>query len=123
MRPALLLTPSPACRLYTAIDLESTPESYDRYDSMSALDMFRQFGITKSAYEVRHGCPGSFIWRWLANRHPWTCSCVPPACSPCYPHASAPFSRTMQNFLKPTLLVGLFAPPEELSAGAGPEHG
>lgn len=24
-----------------------------RYDSMSALDMFRQFGITKSAYEVR----------------------------------------------------------------------
>lgn len=29
----------------------------------------------------------------------------------------------LQNFLKPTLLVGLFAPPEELSAGAGPEHG
>ncbi|KAI7840340.1 hypothetical protein COHA_006122 [Chlorella ohadii] len=57
--------------LYTAIDLESTPDSYERYDSMSALDMFRQFGITKSAYE---------------------------------------------NFLKPTLLVGLFATPEELSA-------
>lgn len=38
---------------------------------MTALEMFRQYGITQAAYE---------------------------------------------NFLKPTLLVGLFAPPEELSA-------
>lgn len=57
--------------LYTAIDLGSTPGSYERYDSMTALEMFRQFGITQNAYE---------------------------------------------KFLKPTLLVGLFAPPEELSA-------
>lgn len=57
--------------LYTAIDLGSTPGSYERYDSMTALEMFRSFGITQKAYE---------------------------------------------QFLKPTLLVGLFAPPEDLSA-------
>ncbi|KAI3436402.1 hypothetical protein D9Q98_005819 [Chlorella vulgaris] len=57
--------------LYSAIDLGSVPGSYERYDSMTALELFRRYNITQAAYE---------------------------------------------NFLKPTLLVGLFAPPEELSA-------
>ncbi|PSC69064.1 amine oxidase [Micractinium conductrix] len=57
--------------LYSAIDLGSTPGNYERYDKMTALEMFRSFGVTQRAYE---------------------------------------------QFLKPTLLVGLFAPPEELSA-------
>jgi uncharacterized protein with NAD-binding domain and iron-sulfur cluster len=59
--------------LYSVIDFDTTPESYERYDKMSALDMFRNYGVSKRMYE---------------------------------------------EFIKPTLLVGLFAPPEELSAGA-----
>ena len=59
--------------LYSVIDYDTTPESYERYDKMSALDMFRAYGVSKRMYE---------------------------------------------EFIKPTLLVGLFAPPEELSAGA-----
>ena len=59
--------------LFATIDFDSTPESYERYDKMSALDMFRSYGVSKRMYE---------------------------------------------EFIKPTLLVGLFAPPEELSAGA-----
>ncbi|EFN58666.1 hypothetical protein CHLNCDRAFT_29963 [Chlorella variabilis] len=62
--------------LYTAIDLGSTPGSYERYDSMTALELFRRYNITQAAYE---------------------------------------------NFLKPTLLVGLFAPPEQLSAAVAIE--
>lgn len=57
--------------LYNCIDLGSTPDSYERLDSMTALESFRRWGVTERAYEL---------------------------------------------FLKPTLLVGLFAPPEELSA-------
>jgi hypothetical protein len=59
--------------LFSVVDYDSTPETYARYDSMSALDMFRAYGVSKRMYE---------------------------------------------EFIKPTLLVGLFAPPEELSAGA-----
>lgn len=59
--------------LYSVLDYNTTPESYERYDKMSALDMFRSYGVSKRMYE---------------------------------------------EFIKPTLLVGLFAPPEELSAGA-----
>lgn len=62
--------------LYSAIDLNSTPGSYERYDQMTAREVFRAFGITERAYE---------------------------------------------EFLKPTLLVGLFAPPEELSAAVAIE--
>jgi hypothetical protein len=59
--------------LYSVIDYDSTPETYERYDKMSARDMFRSYGVSKRMYE---------------------------------------------EFIKPTLLVGLFAPPEELSAAA-----
>lgn len=59
--------------LASIFDYESSPETYERYDRMSALDMFRNAGVSKRMYE---------------------------------------------EFIKPTLLVGLFAPPEELSAGA-----
>jgi uncharacterized protein with NAD-binding domain and iron-sulfur cluster len=59
--------------LFSVVDFDSTPETYERYDSMSALDMFRMYGVSRRMYE---------------------------------------------EFIKPTLLVGLFAPPEELSAGA-----
>lgn len=57
--------------IYNVINLNSSPSTYQRYDSMSAAEMFRNSKVTKAAYE---------------------------------------------NFLKPTLLVGLFAPPEDLSA-------
>jgi len=57
--------------LYNVINFDSDPETYDRYDKMTAREMFRMSGVTDTAYEL---------------------------------------------FLKPTLLVGLFAPPEELSA-------
>ena len=59
--------------LFASLDFESTPEAYEAYDSMSALDMFRKYGVSKRMYE---------------------------------------------GFIKPTLLVALFAPPETLSAGA-----
>lgn len=59
--------------LFSVLDYESTPETYSRYDNMSALDMFKMYGVSKAMYE---------------------------------------------GFIKPTLLVALFAPPEELSAGA-----
>lgn len=59
--------------LYSVIDYDTTPETYERYDKMSARDMFRSYGVSKRMYE---------------------------------------------EFIKPTLLVGLFAPPEELSAAA-----
>ena len=57
--------------IYNVINLNSSPSTYERYDNMSAAEMFRNSGVTQTAYE---------------------------------------------RFLKPTLLVGLFAPPEELSA-------
>ena len=59
--------------LFSVLDYESTPETYSRYDNMSAMDMFKMYGVSKAMYE---------------------------------------------GFIKPTLLVALFAPPEELSAGA-----
>jgi uncharacterized protein with NAD-binding domain and iron-sulfur cluster len=58
------------------LDLKSTPGSYEKYDKMTARELFRQSGVTEAAYEL---------------------------------------------FLKPTLLVGLFAPPEELSAAVALE--
>lgn len=57
--------------LYAVLDYDSDPETYARYDRMSALELFQRFGVSKPLYE---------------------------------------------QFLKPLLLVGLFAPPEQLSA-------
>lgn len=37
--------------LYSAIDLGSVPGSYERYDSMTALELFRRYNITQAAYE------------------------------------------------------------------------
>lgn len=59
--------------LYATLDFDATPATYEKYDKMSARDMFRAYGVSRRMYE---------------------------------------------EFIKPTLLVGLFAPPEELSAGA-----
>lgn len=53
--------------LFSVLDYESTPETYSRYDDMSAKDMFKMYGVSKAMYE---------------------------------------------GFIKPTLLVALFAPPE-----------
>lgn len=55
------------------LDYDSDPETYARYDAMTARELFRQYGVSKRLYE---------------------------------------------EFLKPLLLVALFAPPEDLSAGA-----
>jgi uncharacterized protein with NAD-binding domain and iron-sulfur cluster len=57
--------------LYNVINLNASPSTYERYDNMSAAEMFRNSGVTQAAYDL---------------------------------------------FLKPTLLVGLFASPEDLSA-------
>ncbi|GAX73691.1 hypothetical protein CEUSTIGMA_g1142.t1 [Chlamydomonas eustigma] len=57
--------------LTTFIDFKSSEATYERYDKMSAYELFKLCGVSKAAYE---------------------------------------------EFLKPTLLVGLFAPPEQISA-------
>ena len=37
--------------LYSAIDLNSSPGSYERYDQMTAREVFKAFGVTQKAYE------------------------------------------------------------------------
>eukprot|EP00803_Ostreobium_quekettii_P007991 evm.model.scf_785.8 EVM.evm.TU.scf_785.8 scf_785:59941-64351(+) len=59
--------------LYPVVDYDSTQKVYEKYDKMTARELFRQFGISERLYN---------------------------------------------EFLKPLLLVGLFAPPEEISAAA-----
>jgi uncharacterized protein with NAD-binding domain and iron-sulfur cluster len=59
--------------LFNVINLRASGETYERYDNMSAYELFRLFGVTDKAYKL---------------------------------------------FLKPTLAVGLFAPPEQLSAAS-----
>lgn len=59
--------------LYNVVNVTASKDIYERYDKMSAYELFRLFGVTDAAYE---------------------------------------------KFLKPTLAVGLFAPPEELSAAS-----
>ena len=57
--------------LTACLDYSSTTERFEHYDNMSAFDLFRQYGVSKKAYE---------------------------------------------EFLRPTLLVSLFASGEQLSA-------
>lgn len=57
--------------LTTCLDYSSSPERFEQYDQISAFELFRQFGVSKKAYE---------------------------------------------EFLRPTLLVSLFASGEQLSA-------
>eukprot|EP00798_Chlamydomonas_sp_ICE-L_P018499 gene18499-24997_t len=57
--------------LATFVDFNSSQETFEKYDKMSAWELFKMCGVSKAAYE---------------------------------------------EFLKPTLLVGLFAPPEQISA-------
>jgi hypothetical protein len=57
--------------LYSIVDYDTDPETLVRYDRMSALELFEQYGVSRALYD---------------------------------------------QFLKPLLLVGLFAPPEQLSA-------
>ncbi|KAF6263863.1 hypothetical protein COO60DRAFT_1470323 [Scenedesmus sp. NREL 46B-D3] len=59
--------------LLSFVDYDASPEVYERYDKMSARELFRQWGVSERCY---------------------------------------------QEFLRPTLLVGLFAPPEEISAAS-----
>ncbi|GBF97597.1 amine oxidase [Raphidocelis subcapitata] len=57
--------------LTTLLDYKSSPETFERYDRMSARDLAREWGMSKRMYD---------------------------------------------DFFTPTLAVGLFAPPEDLSA-------
>ena len=57
--------------LYTILDLNRSEETFNKYDNISAYDLFLELGISK---------------------------------------------RLIDDFLRPILLVGLFKPPEELSA-------
>ncbi|DBA70993.1 hypothetical protein WJX79_001029 [Trebouxia sp. C0005] len=57
--------------LYSILDYDRSPASYEQYDKMSAWDLFQRYGVSK---------------------------------------------RLFEDFLRPLLLVGLFAPAEELSA-------
>ncbi|WIA34177.1 hypothetical protein OEZ86_012535 [Tetradesmus obliquus] len=59
--------------LLSFVDYDASPEVYERYDKMSARELFRLWGVSERCY---------------------------------------------QEFLRPTLLVGLFAPPEEISAAS-----
>lgn len=59
--------------LLPVVDFNSDPETYRRYDQMTARELFNRTGISESLY---------------------------------------------REFLKPLLLVGLFAPPEEISAAS-----
>lgn len=59
--------------LQCIFDYESSPETYERYDRMTARELFVRYGVSQRLYE---------------------------------------------GFLKPLLLVGMFAPPEELSAAS-----
>lgn len=59
--------------LQCVLDFESSPSVYERYDRMSARELFVRYGVSQRLYE---------------------------------------------GFLRPLLLVGMFAPPEELSAAA-----
>lgn len=59
--------------LQCIFDYESSPETYERYDRMTARELFVRYGVSERLYE---------------------------------------------GFLKPLLLVGMFAPPEELSAAS-----
>ncbi len=34
------------------LDYDSDPETYARYDSMTARELFRQYGVSKRLYEV-----------------------------------------------------------------------
>ncbi|KAL3155415.1 hypothetical protein ABBQ38_010971 [Trebouxia sp. C0009 RCD-2024] len=57
--------------LYSILDYDRSPASYEQYDKMSAWDLFQRYGVSR---------------------------------------------RLFEDFLRPLLLVGLFAPAEELSA-------
>ena len=59
--------------LLPVVDFNSDPETYKRYDQMTARELFNKTGISENLYN---------------------------------------------EFLKPLLLVGLFAPPEEISAAS-----
>lgn len=37
--------------LYPVIDFDSDKETYEKYDTMSAYDLFRQWGISKEIYD------------------------------------------------------------------------
>ena len=59
--------------LQSVFDYEATPAMYERYDRMTARELFKQYGVSQKLYD---------------------------------------------GFLRPLLLVGMFAPPEELSAAS-----
>ena len=68
--------------LYSAIDLGSTPGSYERYDSMTALESFRRFGVTQRAYEeflkptLLASAAVVAVWRLGGRWHVPGCSAV-----------------------------------------------
>ena len=62
--------------LYATIDFTRNEEAFEKYDKMTAYELFQKFGLSK---------------------------------------------RLVDDFIRPTLLVGLFKPPEELSAAVAME--
>lgn len=102
-----------------------------RYDKMSARELFRQWGVSQRCYEeVRdprscfaHGwAPGRGGVRLLCTQRPQGSNCVCLACS-CLTLSWLPgvvvlcccaYAVLWMQFLRPTLLVGLFAPPEDI---------
>ena len=77
------------------IDFDSSEETFQRYDKMSAYELFKMCGVSK----VKAG-----------RDLPMLLSPGLTVTKPLTPQAA------YEEFLKPTLLVGLFAPPEQISA-------
>ena len=79
--------------LAALFDFESTPEVYERYDRMSARELFQRYALV-ACLQAR-------------------------ACSTCHSRVSRRHgvsTALYREFLRPLLLVGMFAEPEELSA-------
>lgn len=130
------------------VDYNATPATYERYDKMTARELFRQYGVSQALYDqflkplllVRNACTTSSL------RHSYWCGetaayclcerkvCFPPTSSTLLPSAhrfvdllstvetpSLPSSNVVSSVAAGSICafsaqVGLFAPPEELSA-------
>ena len=93
------------------LDYDSSPEVYERYDRISARDLFRQYGVSQRRAPLSP--PG--FWTLITELSPGA-SFGPTRLVYSGLTALAVFV-VYDEFLKPLLLVALFAPPEELSAG------
>lgn len=55
------------------VSADSDPETYARYDAMTARELFRQYGVSKRLYEVTHtahpGCSSAVFARIVSTGH------------------------------------------------------